>query len=109
MKTVKTMTTFTTMKTFGTMTRSIRTVGAAIVCAAALAACSSDDNVIDEQPMKPTEPQVYTMTVQATKTTGDDAANSRTTRALALDGKTLNATWKTGETVDVYKVTTVGS
>ena len=38
------------------------------------AACSSSDDSIVEQPVNPTEPKTYTMTVQATKPTGDDAA-----------------------------------
>ena len=80
----------------------IRTMAAVLMASATLAACSSDDNIIDEQPVQPTG-QVYTMTVNATK--GGDAADSRatTTRALSLDGednKTLNATWATYE--DVY-------
>jgi hypothetical protein len=40
------------------------------------------------------------MTIEATK--GGDAA---TTRALALDGKTLNATWQTTDEVAVYNHT----
>lgn len=74
---------------------------ALLTAGAAFTACSSDDEILNEQPVEnPTTPKVYTMTVQATKATGDDA----TTRALTLTDKTLNATWKTGETVKVYKV-----
>ena len=72
------------------------------------AACSSDDDVITEQPVNPTEPKTYTMIVQATKPTGDDAA----TRGLELsaDGKTLHATWTDGEEVDVYEgITRLGT
>ena len=65
--------------------------------AAVFTACSSDDNITGEQPANPTGK--YTMTVQASKD-GD-----ATTRALALDGKTLNATWAAGEKVTVYNVT----
>ncbi len=73
----------------------IRTMAALLMASATLAACSSEDNIIDEQPVQH-KGQVYTMTVSATK--GGDAADSRatTTRALSLDGedgKTLNATW----------------
>ena len=70
------------------------------------AACSSSDDSIVEQPVNPTEPKTYTMTVQATK--GDDAA----TRGLSLsdDGKTLYATWSDGEKVDVYEgITRLGT
>ena len=53
--------------------------------------------------MQPTE-HVYTMTVNASK--GSDAADSRTaTRALSLEGTTLNAAWAEGEKVTVYNVT----
>ena len=63
-------------------------------------ACSDDDNIIVvEQPVNLTKPEVYTMTVEATK--GDDA----TTRALSLDGNILSATWAEGEEVTVYNET----
>lgn len=91
------------MKTFETMTRSIRTLGAAMLCAAALAACSSEDNVIEEQPVQPTEPKVYRMTIQAAKTTGDEANSRVATRGLSLDGKTLNVKWNEGEEVIVMQ------
>ena len=56
-------------------------LAALLIASATLAACSSsDDNIIEEQPVNPTEPKTYTMIVQATK--GDDA----TTRGLSLDG-----------------------
>ena len=95
MKTVKTM---NGRNVTNSMTRSIRTLGAAILCAAVLAACSSNDNIIEEQPATASsEPKTYTMTVQATKTAGDAAQ----TRGLSLDGKTLNVTWFEGEEVEV--------
>ena len=69
---------------------------ALLIASATFTACSSDDNIIDEQPVQPSQ-QVYTMAIEASK--GDAA----TTRALALDGKTLNATWATSENVYVQK------
>ena len=63
--------------------------------AAVFTACSSDDNITGEQPANPTGK--YTMTINASK--GGDA----TTRALSLEGKTLNATWATTEHVYVKK------
>ena len=63
--------------------------------AAVFTACSSDDNITGEQPANPTGK--YTMTVNASK--GGDA----TTRALSLEGKTLNATWAITENVYVKK------
>ena len=69
-----------------------------------LAACSSDDNEIQNaQPANPTEPQRYTMTIEATK--GDAAA----TRGLSLDETKhkLTPTWNEGE--EVVVVQTVGT
>lgn len=70
------------------------------VVATAFVACSSDNDII-EVPQQPVGVKTYTLTVQATK--GEDAANSSETRALAVEGNTLNATWKKGEIVNVYK------
>jgi len=78
------------MKKIITDTKSL---AALLMAGAALAACSGDDNIVEEQPANPAQ-HTYTMTIEATK--GGDAA---TTRALALDGKTLNATWETSNEV----------
>ena len=69
---------------------------------AVFTACSSSDDII-ERPVNPLEQKTYTMTIQATK--GEAKGDAATTRALSLSDKTLTATWKEGETVDVYKVT----
>ena len=71
---------------------------ALLITSATFVACSGDDNITEEQPV---QPQVYTMTVDASK--GGDAADSRTTRALSLSGSTLSATWATTEHVYVKK------
>jgi len=77
---------------------SILSMAALLMASATVfTACSNDDDIIGEQPAALSQ-QTYTMTVNATK--GD-----ATTRALALDGKTLNATWAAGEKVTVYNVT----
>ena len=76
-----------------------KTLAALLMAGAVLAACSGDDNIVEEQPANPTQ-HTYTMTIEATK--GGDAA---TTRALALDGKALNATWQTTDKVAVYNYT----
>ena len=82
------------------MNSSIKTLAALLMVGAAFAACSSsDDSIAEQQPTNPTEPQVYTMTIEATKSTGDDA----TTRGLLLNGKTLNVKWNEGEKVDVLQ------
>ena len=85
------------------MNKTKKTAGWLVMAAAlttGMTACSNDDNIIDEPIL--TGPKTYTLTVAATK--GDDA----TTRALSLDGTTLNATWAAGETVRVYSITGEG-
>ena len=82
------------------MKKNILTMAALLMASAAVfTACSSDDNVTGEQPANPTEPKTYTMTIEATKSTGDAV----TTRALSLDGKTLNVKWNEGEMVYVLQ------
>lgn len=82
------------------MKRFIKTTGWLAMAAAIIfgtAACSSsDDSIAEQQPANPTAQKTYTMTVSATKG-GDE------TRALNLDGNTLNATWATTEHVYVKK------
>ena len=78
------------------MKKNIISLAALLIASATFVACSSDDNIIEEQPVQPTE-QVYTMTGNAQK--GGDAA---TTRALSLSGSTLNATWTAGDAVEVW-------
>ena len=82
------------------MKKNILSLAALLIASAAVfTACSSDDNVTGEQPANPTEPKTYTMTIEATKSTGDAAA----TRGLSLDGKTLNVKWNEGEMVEVVQ------
>lgn len=82
------------------MKKNIRTLAALLIASATLAACSSDDNEIQNaQPTNPTAPKTYTMTVQATKATG-----GATTRGLyyGTDGA-LNVKWNEGEQVEVVQ------
>ena len=68
--------------------------------AAILAACTNEplpETIVEEAP------ESYTLVVTATK------GNDDTTKALSLDGNTLNATWKAGEVVQVYSVEGEGS
>ena len=67
----------------------IRVFGMLFITTATMISCSSDNDIVEEQ--HPDEPQVYTMTVQASK--------GGNTRALSLDGSTLNATWTEGDAV----------
>lgn len=76
---------------------SINTLAALLMAGAAFTACSSEDTIIDEQPVvNPTQKTVI-MTVQASK---DEVAG---TRGLSLSGSTLNAVWKTTDVIKVYK------
>ena len=90
-----------TIKNFMT---SIKTLAALLMAGAAFAACSSsDDEILNEQPVEnPTATKTYTMTIQATK--GGDAA---TTRGLSLNGNTLNVKWNENEEVEVFQKTQV--
>lgn len=65
-------------------------------------ACTKEDSVLDSSAIEKEQPVIktYTMTVNASK--GEDVA---TTRALSLDGTTLNSTWAVNEEVTVYNVT----
>ena len=65
-------------------------------------ACTKEDSVLDSSAVEKEQPVIktYTMTVNASK--GEDVA---TTRALSLDGTTLNSTWEVDEEVTVYNVT----
>ena len=68
--------------------------------AAILAACTNEplpETIVEEAP------ESYTLVVTATK------GNDNTTKALSLDGKTLNATWALGEVVQVYHVSNPGT
>ena len=81
---------------------SIQALVSLLLAAAAMTACSNDDMIADEPTPVTTEtPRAYTITVNATK--------GEATRALTLDGNTLNATWKAVEEVKVYSVTGEGS
>lgn len=74
----------------------MKKIYAIIMMAAAFAACSKEEELqVIEEPE--TSTQSYTMTIEATK------GVEETTRALTLDGKTLNATWNDGEIVEVYQ------
>ena len=80
------------------MKKNILSLAALLIASATVfTACSSDDNIISEQPAQPTDK--YTMTINASK--GDGATN----RALSLSSKTLNAAWAAGEQVTVYNNT----
>lgn len=72
-------------------------LGALMIALAALTACSSEDIIVNDQPVNPTAPKTYTMTVQATK--GDAA----TTRGLYFNGTALNVKWNEGEKVVVMQ------
>ena len=68
--------------------------GVLLTIGLALTACSSDDSNTEQ--VRTT----YTMTIDATKG-ANEAASRATTRALSLDGNTLNTLWATTERVYV--------
>ena len=74
------------------MISSMKTLVALLMVGATVTSCSSDNEM--DSP-KASAVKTYTMTVQATK--GGDG-----TRALNLDGNTLNATWTAGDVVEVW-------
>ena len=76
---------------------NIFTLAALMMAGAAFTACSSSDEIILDQPAAPGE-QVYTLTISAVKDGGS-------TRALALDGTKLVASWADGDELTVYNVT----
>ena len=84
------------------MMRLIKTTGWLAMAAAIIfgtAACSSsDDSITEQQPVNPTEPKTYTMTVQASK--GDAV----TTCGLSLDGTTK--AWASEELENALKAET---
>lgn len=77
----------------------IKTLAALLMAGAACTACSSDDNITGEKPTANSQ-YTYSMTVSALK--GGDTA----TRALSLEGKTLDGTWSKGEKVTAYNLST---
>ena len=77
---------------------NIFALAALLMAGAAFTACSSDDNSI-EQPASPVGEKTYTLTINASK-----GANA-STRALALDGTKLVASWANGDQLSVYNVT----
>ena len=77
---------------------NIFALAALLMAGAAFTACSSDDNSI-EQPANPVGEKTYTLTINASK-----GANA-STRALALDGTKLVASWENGDVLSVYNKT----
>lgn len=76
------------------MKKQFRTLAAFFFCGLTFAACSDKENNDNDEF---NTPKTYTLTINASK--GENAGLSK---ALALDGNTLNATWKKGEVVTVY-------
>lgn len=80
----------------------IRALGALIIAFITMIACSSENNIADDQPIPPAQ-KTFTLTVEAKKADG-----GAMTRALDLTGegeKTLTATWVEGDQVTVYNET----
>lgn len=78
--------------------RNFRTLAALLIASAAFTACSNENSdIIGEQPAQQA-PQVYTLTISASK--GGDA-----TRALDLSGTSLVASWDDGDVLTVVNQT----
>lgn len=75
---------------------NIYLLAALFMIGAAITSCSKSDDTPTPEP-KPVGPTTYTMTIKATK-----SADAKT-RALSLDGSTLNATWDENDKVLVYQ------
>ena len=86
---------------------SIQAINLLLFAMVIITSCSND-NIFDEPAISKETSKSYTLTVEAAK--GDNTVNGSDTqtRALSLDGKTLNATWAAGEVVQVYSVTGEG-
>jgi hypothetical protein len=67
-----------------------------IAAVSSLLTVLSCNKEIDQPIDQPSEPETYTLSINATKGGDDD------TKALSLSGNTLNATWAVGEKVTVY-------
>jgi len=78
--------------------KSIQMMAALLLAVAVTTACTNDDNATAEKaPVTADAPKAYTLTVAATM--GGEA----TTRALSIDGTTLNATWAADDAIRVMK------
>lgn len=87
-----------------TMKKNILTMAVLLIASATVfTACSSDDEILSEQPVNPTAPKTYTMTIQASKSTGDDSQ----TRGLSWNNPNtydkINVYWHEGEEVRVVQ------
>ena len=92
------------MKNFSIKLLKNVSLTALLMASAMFTACSSSDEILNEQSANPTESQVYTMTVQVSKSTGDD-----TTRGLYFDGSALKVKWNEGEKVEVWQFNANGA
>lgn len=80
-------------------TNELKFFSAVLLTAAALTACSSEDDSLKQKGME--AGKTYFMTVDAVKAEIEEAAGPAATRALTLSGNTLNAAWATSEQVYV--------
>jgi len=84
------------------MKKNIRTLAALLIASATLAACSSDDNEIQDEQPADLSAKVYTMTIPASKGDGNAA-----TRGLYIDDsqskKPLKVNWNGTEMVRVVQ------
>ena len=87
------------MKNFRIEKMKNLSLAALLMAGAAFTACSSSEENIIEQPVNPTEPQVYTLVIKASK-------GGATTRALKTGDDGIDAYWiggEDGEKIDVLQ------
>ena len=77
------------------MYKKIVSVTSMVIIGILISSCSSEDNLVDNASGTP---KTYSMAINASI-----SGSGKTTRALSLDDKTLNATWATTENIYVKK------
>lgn len=75
--------------------KKIVSVTSMVIIGILISSCSSEDNLVDNASGTP---KTYSMAINASI-----SGSGKTTRALSLDDKTLNATWATTENIYVKK------
>lgn len=75
------------MKNFSIKLLKNVSLTALLMVSAMFTACSSSDEILNEQSANPTESQVYTMTVQVSKSTGDDTTPRSLLRRLRSESE----------------------
>ena len=87
------------------MKKNIHILAAILICSVALASCSdkdTDNDVVNPDPATIATDDVETQKFASLRITATKNVDPTLSKALVLDGNTLNASWKEGELVKVY-------